>query len=72
MKRSDIGPFGVVTLVFALLIQVAALAQAQSLGRGVAAVAAAAVAGRLSLTWACRRAFRPRAAAGSAPWWPEP
>ena len=55
MKRSDIGPFGVVTLVFALLIQVAALAQAQSLGRGVAAVVAAAVAGRLSLTWACRR-----------------
>jgi adenosylcobinamide-GDP ribazoletransferase len=55
MKRSDIGPFGVVTLVFALLIQVAALAQAQALGRGAAAVVAAAVAGRLSLTWACRR-----------------
>lgn len=55
MKRSDIGPFGVVTLVFALLIQVAALAQAETLGRGVAAVVAAAVAGRLSLTWACRR-----------------
>jgi adenosylcobinamide-GDP ribazoletransferase len=55
MKRSDIGPFGVVTLVFALLIQVAALAQAQASGRGVAAVVAAAVAGRLSLTWACRR-----------------
>src|ERR1700729_2844002 len=55
MKRSDIGPFGVVTLVFALLIQVAALAQAQSLRRGVAAAVAAAVAGRLSLTWACRR-----------------
>jgi adenosylcobinamide-GDP ribazoletransferase len=55
MKRSDIGPFGVVTLVFTLLIQVAALAQAQASGRGVAAVVAAAVAGRLSLTWACRR-----------------
>ena len=55
MKRSDIGPFGVVTLVFALLIQVAALAQAQALGHGAAAVVAAAVAGRLSLTWACRR-----------------
>jgi adenosylcobinamide-GDP ribazoletransferase len=41
--------------VFALLIQVAALAQAQALGRGPAAVVAAAVAGRLSLTWACRR-----------------
>jgi adenosylcobinamide-GDP ribazoletransferase len=55
MKRSDIGPFGVVTLVFALLIQVAALAQAQASGRGVPAIVAAAVAGRLSLTWACRR-----------------
>jgi adenosylcobinamide-GDP ribazoletransferase len=55
MKRSDIGPFGVVTLVLTLGIQIAALAQAQALGRGVPAVVAAAVAGRLSLTWACRR-----------------
>ncbi len=55
MKRSDIGPFGVVTVVLTLLIQVAALAQAQALGRGVPAVIAAAVAGRLALTWACRR-----------------
>src|SRR5579872_2190981 len=55
MKRSDIGPFGVVTLVLTLGIQVAALAQAQALGRGVPAVVAAAAAGRLSLTWACRR-----------------
>jgi adenosylcobinamide-GDP ribazoletransferase len=55
MKRSDIGPFGVVTLVLTLGIQVAALAQAQGLGRGVPAVVAAALAGRLSLTWACRR-----------------
>src|SRR5215831_12367105 len=55
MKRSDIGPFGVVTLVLTLLVQVAALAQAQALGRGAPAVIAAAAAGRLSLTWACRR-----------------
>jgi adenosylcobinamide-GDP ribazoletransferase len=55
MKRSDIGPFGVVTLVLTLLVQVAALAQAAALGRGAAAVISAAVAGRLSLTWACRR-----------------
>jgi adenosylcobinamide-GDP ribazoletransferase len=55
MKRSDIGPFGVVTLVLTLGIQVAALAQAEALGRGPVAVVAAAVAGRLSLTWACRR-----------------
>ena len=55
MKRSDIGPFGVVTLVLTLGIQVAALAQAQALGRGVPAVIAAAVTGRLALPWACRR-----------------
>jgi adenosylcobinamide-GDP ribazoletransferase len=55
MKRSDIGPFGVVTLVLTLLVQVAALAQAIALGRGAAAVIFAAVAGRLALTWACRR-----------------
>jgi len=55
MKRSDIGPFGVATLVLTLGIQVAALAQAQALGRGVPAVLAATVAGRLALTWACRR-----------------
>jgi adenosylcobinamide-GDP ribazoletransferase len=55
MKRSDIGPFGVVTLVLTMGIQVAALAQAQALGRGAPAVIAAAVTGRLALTWACRR-----------------
>jgi adenosylcobinamide-GDP ribazoletransferase len=55
MKQSDIGPFGVVTLVLTLLVQVAALAQAVQLGRGAAAVVFAAVTGRLSLTWACRR-----------------
>jgi adenosylcobinamide-GDP ribazoletransferase len=55
MKRSDIGPFGVVTLVLTIGIQVAALAQAQALGRGAPAVIAAAVTGRLALPWACRR-----------------
>jgi adenosylcobinamide-GDP ribazoletransferase len=55
MKRSDIGPFGVVTLVLTLAVQVAALAQAQALGRGVPAVICAVTAGRLAVTWACRR-----------------
>ena len=55
MKRSDIGPFGVVTLVLTLVVQVAALTQAQALGRGVPAVITAVLAGRLALTWACRR-----------------
>jgi adenosylcobinamide-GDP ribazoletransferase len=51
MKKSDIGPFGVITLVLTLVIQVAALAQAP---HGVLAVAVAAVAGRLAVTWGCR------------------
>ena len=57
MRRSDIGPLGTVTLVLTLLIQVAALSQAESAGhgRGPAALIAAVVTGRLALTWACRR-----------------
>ncbi|WP_018654880.1 adenosylcobinamide-GDP ribazoletransferase [Actinomadura flavalba] len=51
MKRSDIGPFGVVALLFALLIQVAAVASADD---AAVAVVVAAVAGRLALPWACR------------------
>ncbi|GAA3209430.1 adenosylcobinamide-GDP ribazoletransferase [Nonomuraea helvata] len=49
MKKSDIGPFGVMTLVLTLLIQVVAAAEA-----GFAAFVTACVAGRLALTWACR------------------
>jgi adenosylcobinamide-GDP ribazoletransferase len=55
MRRSDIGPFGVVTLVLVLLIQVLALARAQDLGRGPEAVLTAAVTARLAMTVACRR-----------------
>ena len=57
MRRSDIGPFGTVTLILALLIQVAALshAEASGPGRGAAAVITAVVTGRLALTWACRQ-----------------
>ena len=57
MRRSDIGPFGIVTLVLTLVIQVGALAHAEAAGdgRGPAALVAAAVTGRLALTWACRR-----------------
>jgi adenosylcobinamide-GDP ribazoletransferase len=54
MKRSDIGPFGAVALVLALLVQVSALAQAQARGNGFAAIVTAAAAGRLAITWACR------------------
>ncbi|RKS74021.1 adenosylcobinamide-GDP ribazoletransferase [Motilibacter peucedani] len=50
MKRSDIGPFGVVTLVLVLLVDVAAAAQLPS-----RALAVAALAGRAGVTLACRR-----------------
>ena len=59
MRRSDIGPFGVATLVLTLLIQVAGLAQADAAGRGVPAVIVAAGTGRLAITWACRRGMPP-------------
>jgi adenosylcobinamide-GDP ribazoletransferase len=55
MKKSDIGPFGVVALVLILLVQVAALARAESVGRGTIAVVAAVVTSRLAMTAACRR-----------------
>ncbi|MFI1408955.1 adenosylcobinamide-GDP ribazoletransferase [Streptomyces sp. NPDC020707] len=56
MKQSDIGPFGVITLLFVLLAQVAALAQAygESWGRGVLAAVVAGTVGRLALTLGAR------------------
>lgn len=76
MKQSDIGPFGVITLLFVLLAQVAVLQQLYAQGwvqGAVAAVASAAVA-RLALTLASRRgvpAARPEglgaAVAGTVP-----
>lgn len=56
MKQSDIGPFGVVTLVLALLGQVAALAGlfARGWAWGAAAAVLTGVVSRAALTWACR------------------
>ncbi|MBA9006695.1 adenosylcobinamide-GDP ribazoletransferase [Thermomonospora cellulosilytica] len=51
MKRSDIGPFGVVTLLLVVMAQAAALAEAPE---GAYAVVLAAVTGRLAFPWACR------------------
>jgi len=56
MKQSDIGPFGVITLVLVLLAQVAALSQAYdaSWARGALAAGVSAGAARLALTLAAR------------------
>ncbi|MFJ8823184.1 adenosylcobinamide-GDP ribazoletransferase [Streptomyces sp. NPDC102467] len=76
MKQSDIGPFGVVTLVLALLTQIAVLAQlyAESWWRGALAATVCAVTARLALTLASRAnvpAARPEglgaAVAGTVP-----
>ena len=55
MRRSDIGPFGVITLVLVLLLQVAALDTALLVGRGTLALVGGAVVARLAITWACRQ-----------------
>jgi adenosylcobinamide-GDP ribazoletransferase len=55
MKKSDIGPFGVLALVFVIGIQTFALAGVHERPAGQAAVlATACVTGRLVLAWACR------------------
>ncbi|MCW2902911.1 MAG: cobalamin-5-phosphate synthase CobS [Streptosporangiaceae bacterium] len=75
MRRSDIGPFGVVALLLTLLIQVTAITAANGHGVGAPAVLLAATTGRLALPWACRRgvpAARPDGlgamVAGTVPW----
>ncbi|SEF60003.1 cobalamin-5'-phosphate synthase [Actinacidiphila yanglinensis] len=57
MKRSDIGPFGVVTLLLVLLAQVAALTACYGHGwvYALASAVAAAVSGRAVMTLAARR-----------------
>ena len=76
MKQSDIGPFGVITLLFTLLAQVAALSERYAAGwaHGAVAAAVAAVTARCALTLASRAgvpAARPEglgaAVAGTVP-----
>jgi len=55
MRASDVGPFGVVTLLLVVLAQVLALAQSQAAGHGASAVLVAATTGRAVLPWACYR-----------------
>jgi adenosylcobinamide-GDP ribazoletransferase len=53
MKKSDIGPFGVATLVLVLALQIAGATGAYTHHRGGLAVIVAAVTGRLAITLAC-------------------
>ncbi|QES41213.1 adenosylcobinamide-GDP ribazoletransferase [Streptomyces venezuelae] len=61
MKQSDIGPFGVITLLFVLLAQVAVLFQLYetSWARGAFAAVVSATAARLALTLAARDGVPP-------------
>ncbi|NUK11643.1 adenosylcobinamide-GDP ribazoletransferase [Streptomyces lunaelactis] len=56
MKQSDIGPFGVITLLFVLLAQVAALTElyGQGWAQGAVGAAVSGVTARLALTLASR------------------
>lgn len=75
-RRSDIGPFGVVTLVLVLLLQVIALGDLLDRGAGAGAVVIAVVTGRAAMAISCTPAFpaaRPdglgATVAGSVPTW---
>ena len=68
MKRSDIGPFGVVTLILMLAAQTACLAAAYGHGRGFIAVLAAAAAGRCAVPVACTPSVPPARPEGLGAW----
>ena len=55
MRRGDVGPFGVVTLVLTLLVQVLALGVLVAGGLGIAGLALALVVSRLALPLLCSR-----------------
>ncbi len=54
MHRSDIGPFGVITLTLTLLLQISLLAGMIAAGYGWLGLAVALPAGRLAAVWLCR------------------
>jgi adenosylcobinamide-GDP ribazoletransferase len=53
MRQGDVGPFGVVTVVLVLLVQVAALASCVTVGRGTSALLVSGTVGRLAATLSC-------------------
>ena len=69
MRRSDIGPFGVLAIVLAVLVDVAALAALDgSSWRPVAALAVAAATGRLAVLHAAHRRVPSARADGFGAW----
>jgi adenosylcobinamide-GDP ribazoletransferase len=54
-RKSDIGPFGVITLIFTLLLQIAAVASLPDAHDAYFAFVIAIVTSRVALTWACTR-----------------
>ncbi|WP_205860974.1 adenosylcobinamide-GDP ribazoletransferase [Planosporangium flavigriseum] len=57
MKKPDVGPFGVAAIVLVLLLQAtcAAAVLSRPWPAALAGIAAATAAGRLAVTWTCRR-----------------
>ncbi len=64
MKKSDIGPFGVATLLIVLLLQVTALSDLIWSGRGFAGLVVALVASRATLAILCGPGFPPASPQG--------
>ena len=58
-RRGDVGPFGVVTLLFVLLVQASALAVVIESGWGAPALILAVVTGRVAAVLACTRGIPP-------------
>lgn len=56
-RKSDIGPFGVITLILTLMIQIVAVASFPDGGRAYLVFVLAVVTGRIALAWACTRVW---------------
>lgn len=59
MKQSTVGSFGVISIVFMVLVQAAALERCILFHRGSLAIVLSAVVGRLAMVVACRRGINP-------------
>lgn len=68
MKRSDIGPFGVVTLILVLAVQISSLTAAYGVHRGAVAIIVAAMTGRLAVTVACSQPIPAARSGGLGAW----